>query len=150
VRNFLRDTPELNRLVAGVESSDRDIASAMLVVLSEFNSEPPPLRLHTFEDFLQRGWVYPLIKGVVAYLLRSVCLLQTRNELSYSDGGVSVSTSNHGPTLMGYAERYSAEWADWTKKTKISLNIQNALGHSGASSVYATINGLDEYLETLP
>ena len=44
VRMYLRDFPELNRLVDGYESSDRMLAWAVIDALDDFNNTPPAYR----------------------------------------------------------------------------------------------------------
>ena len=52
VRGYLRDFPELNRLVAGEESTDRQIAWSVLDALTDFNGTPPFLGPFALEDLL--------------------------------------------------------------------------------------------------
>ena len=50
VRGYIRDFPELNRLVTGEESSDRMIQYCVFLALDEYNTTPP-LTGHTVSDF---------------------------------------------------------------------------------------------------
>ena len=142
VRLFLRDYPELNRLIEGEESNPRMIVFAVMNAVGEFNGEPPPLRTYTFQDFYNNGWLSYLLKGTVKHLLRSIALLQTRNQLSFSDGGISAQVSDKGPALMQYQQIFDVEWREWMKKIRISLNINNALDSGdGAHSEYGLLHG---------
>ena len=147
-RLFLRDYGGLNRLIEGEESSSRMIAFAMMDAIGEFNATPPPLRTYGFGDFANNGWTSFLLKGTLKSLLRSIALLQTRNHLRFSDGGISAQVSDKGPELMQYSQMLGAEWDAWILKQKISLNIMGALTSSvGAPSEYSLINGWNYYDE---
>lgn len=142
VRMFLRDYPGLNRLIEGEESSPRFIFFAVIDALGEFNATPPPLRGYTFDDFAAKYWTSFLMKGTVKHLLRSVALLQTRNHLRFSDGGITAQVSDKGQELMQYSQIFASEWDAWIVKIKISENIMGALSSSaGAASEYSLING---------
>lgn len=148
VRLYLRDLPALNRLIDGEESSSRMIAFAMMDAIGEFNATPPPIRSYGFLDFSNNGWTSFLLKGTLKSLLRSVALLQTRNHLRFSDGGISAQVSDKGPELMQYSQMFGAEWEAWILKQKISLNIMGALASSeGAPSEYSLIHGWNYYDE---
>lgn len=141
-RLFMRDFPELNRLVAGEESSDRMIAFAAMEAISDFNSEPPPLGFYTFDMFVQKGWVHPLRVGTINELLHMVGLLQTRNHLPFSDGGLNVAVSDKTPLLQSWIQLFGAKWENWKKQTKISQNIMGILtGQGGVSSELFAVNG---------
>src|SRR6185369_5980936 len=86
VRLYLRDFPELNRIVSGEESSDRQIAWAILDALSDFNGTPHLTNLR-LEDLLGRNQHGLLLRMTTISLIESVGLLQTRNHINYSNGG---------------------------------------------------------------
>ncbi len=139
IRAKLRDYPELNRLVAGVESSDRQIAFAVLQCIDDWNTTPPLLgavRLDTFPSLAL------LIDGAIIQLLQSVGLLQLRNHMQYSDGqGVSVSTSDKAPQLMAWANLFGQAYEAKKTRLKMALNLEGALNGTGIASEYAYING---------
>lgn len=141
-RLYMRDFPELNRLVAGEESSDRMIAFAAMEALSDFNSEPPHLGFYTFDMFVSKGWVHPLRLGTINELLHMVGLLQTRNHLPFSDGGLNVAVSDKTPLLQSWIQLFGAKWENWKQKTKIAQNIAGILtGAGGVSSELFAVNG---------
>ena len=86
VRLYTRDNPELNRLVAGEESTDRMIMWAVLDALDNFNGTPHFTNL-TLEELLGRNQRSLMLRMTTEALLESVGLLQTRNHINYSDGG---------------------------------------------------------------
>lgn len=141
-RLFMRDFPELNRLVAGEESSDRMIAFAAMEAMSDFNSEPPNLGFYTFDMFVSKGWVHPLRTGTICQLLHMVGLLQTRNHLPFSDGGLNVAVSDKTPLIQAWIQIFCSKWENWKQKTKVSQNIAGILtGAGGVSSELFAING---------
>src|SRR6056300_168271 len=91
VRQYLRDFPELNRLIDGEESSDRMIAWAAIDALDDINNTPPLIGAYTIDSFPYRSL---LLRGTVIAVLESVGLLQTRNQINYNDGGIQVSASD--------------------------------------------------------
>src|SRR4051812_38467563 len=78
VRGYLRDFPELNRLLAGEETGDRFMAWSILDAMSRFNGTPH-LTSYSFEDLLAYNQQYLLLRMCVETILESVGLLQTRN-----------------------------------------------------------------------
>jgi len=142
VRLFIRDFPELNRLVAGTESHDRMIAFAVCDALSDFNATPPLIGAYGFDYFAEQGWLHPLKLKTVAVLLESVGILQTRNHLPFSDGGLNVSTSDKTPLLQSWIQLFDGRWENWKRQVKMSLNIGQLLGQaSGIPSEMSYING---------
>jgi hypothetical protein len=141
-RLFMRDFPELNRLVAGEETDDRMIAFCCMEALSDFNSEPPHLGFYTFEMFVQKGWVHPLRNGTICQILHTIGLLQTRNHLPFSDGGLNVAVSDKTPLLQSWIQLFCNKWEMWKSKAKVSQNIAGILtGEGGVSSELFAING---------
>src|SRR3954468_4840113 len=96
VRSFLRDYKELNRLIAGEESSNRQIVWAICDALDDYNTTPPftQFDLNTFPS---RSL---LVRATTISLLESIGLLQTRNHLSWSDGGLTVGVSDKTPFIQ--------------------------------------------------
>jgi hypothetical protein len=142
VRLFIRDFPELNRLVDGEESSDAMIAFSVMSALSEFSSKPPQLGIYTVEDFVSRGWVQMLIYGALAHLLATVGILQTRNHLPFSDGGLNVAVSDKTPLLQSWISIMRSQWDPWVVNIKISENIASMMGSgTGAHSELLLIHG---------
>ena len=140
VRAKLRDYPELNRLIAGHESSDQQIALAMLETVDDWNMSPPLLGAVTLRGFPSRS---PLVTGTLVKLLESVALLQTRNNMTYSDGqGIQVSVSDKAPMLMQWVNLFSNQFERKKTQLKTALNLQGALNGRGIESEYSAIDGL--------
>lgn len=142
VRMFLRDHPQLNRLVKGEEHSDRMIAWAILDFLSDFAGTPPPLGYHTLEQLLAMHYQSFAVRGTSVALLQSVGILQTRNHLNFSDGGISVAVSDKAPMLMQWINQFQNKYEQEKMQKKVSMNISQLLGtFSGTHSEYFFVNG---------
>jgi len=139
VRMFLRDYPELNRLVRGEESSDRMIAWAVIDAVNEFNGTPQFTTL-SLEQLLQLGQRSLILRMTVIALLESVGMLQTRNHLNYSDGGLNVGVNDKTPMLMNWLQYFKGSIEQKMQRVKVALNIQGVLGQPGVNSEYWAVN----------
>src|SRR3954468_13276655 len=136
IRAFMRDYPELNRLIKGEEHSNRLISWAILDALDDFNTTPP-LTSFTLRNFPSK---YLLIRGSVISLLESVGLLMTRNHLAFSDGGIQVGVSDKTPLIQSWLQLLGNKYEEKKQKLKVAINIELGWG-SGFSSEYLWTNG---------
>ena len=136
VRNFVRDFPELNRLITGEESSDRMIEFCAFLALDEWNTTPP-LSTNTFSDFPSRNILLYL---TVIQLLTSVGLLKSRNKLVYNDSGFQVQTETQDDSYMRWISLFRSQVDPKVHRLKIALNIAGAFG-SGVGSEYGQLHG---------
>lgn len=127
VRLYTRDHPELNRLIAGEESTDRMIAWAVLDAVSNFNGTPH-LTNYSLENLLQRNLHSLLTRMTVEALIESVGLLQTRNHINYSDGGINVGVNDKTPMLLQWLQYYKATTEQKLQRVKVALNMEGILG----------------------
>ena len=132
VRLFMRDHPQLNRLVAGEESSDRMIAWATMDALSDFNGTPPLIGTFTLEALLQLDQQSLLLRMVTCSLLESVGLLQTRNHVNYSNGGINVGVNDKTPLIMNWLQYFKGTTEQAKQRVKVALNINQILGPGNA------------------
>jgi hypothetical protein len=131
VRLFLRDHPQLNRLVAGEESSDPIIAWAVLDAISDFNGTPHFTNF-TLDELLQRNQQSLLLRMTVTSVLESVGLLQTRNHLNYSNGGINVGVNDKTPLIMNWLQYFKSTTEQRKQQVKVALNIESILGPGNA------------------
>ncbi len=141
VRAYTRDFPELNRLIAGEESTNRQIAWAVLDALSDFNGTPHFTSL-TLEDLLCRNQHALMTRMTVISLIEQVGLLQTRNHINYSTGGINVGVNDKTPLLMNWLQYYKSTTEQMKQRVKVALNIEGILGpsNSGVYSEYWSVN----------
>ena len=135
VRTFLRDYPELNRLIKGVENSNRQIVWAISDALDDFNTTPPFTKF-SLGNFPSKSL---LLRATVCALLESVGLLQTRNQLSFSDGGLTVGISDKTPFLQSWIQLFRGQYEDKKNRLKVAYNIEQGWG-GGVSSEYLFAN----------
>ncbi len=135
VRLYLRDSPELNRLIAGVENSDRQIVWAIADTLDDFNTTPH-FTNYSLNNFPSRSL---LLRGVVVALLESVGLLQTRNHLQFSDGGIQVGVSDKTPFIQSWIQLLKNSYEEKKQRLKVAINIESAWG-GGVYSEYRFVN----------
>lgn len=142
VRLYLRDFPELNRLIAGEETTDRMIAWCVLDALSNFNGTPP-LTQYSLDQLLSRGQQHLMLRITVECIIESVGLLQTRNHINYSDGGINVGVNDKTPLLMNWLQYFRAYTEQLKERVKVALNIEGILGPSnvGVHSEQWAVNG---------
>ena len=135
VRSFFRDYPELNRLIAGSEHSNRQIVWAIMDALDDFNSTPP-FTVFGINDFPSKSL---LIRATACSLLESVGLLQTRNHLQFTDGGITVGINDKTPFIQTWLQVFRNAYEDKKLKLKVSYNIETAWG-GGIHSEFRFIN----------
>ena len=146
VRTSIRDDPRLNRLITGEETNDRMIAWAIVDCLDNFNITPPllnpPFELYHFLAADGRISGFSMIRvGTVARLLESIIHLKMRNYMSYSDGGVTVTTEEGVPQLMQLKGAMEQYYENIKREYKVAKNISRAMGPSNTHSPYWLING---------
>jgi len=143
VRGYLRDFPELNRIVSGQESSDRQILWAIFDALSDFNGTPPFLGDISMDDMLAKSQHALLLRMTTISLIESVGLLQTRNHINYSNGGISVGVNDKTPMLMNWLQYFKSTTEQMKQRVKVSMNIEGILGatNRGVNSEYWSVNG---------
>jgi hypothetical protein len=142
VREYMRDQEGLNRLVAGYESSDRQILWATRMMLSQFNLTPP-FSQYRLEDLMQQhDLLMLLIEMTDIILTKGVVKLQMRNHINFSTGGTSVGITDKAPLYMKWLDRQEAQTTQMLQRVKTAMNIESILGETGAHSEYWAINGI--------
>lgn len=145
VRAKLRDYPELNRLIAGYETSDREIAFAIMEAIDDYNTTPPMIDPVTLDTHPSMSL---LINGAIIFTLQSVGLFQTRNQMNYSDGqGVQVGVNDKTPALMQWINLFNQQYEQKKMRLKQAINLQGALNGTGVRSEYALVNGYFDNLK---
>ena len=141
VRLYLRDFSELNRLIKGEETSDRMILWAVKDAVSLFNGTPN-LTNFTLEELLQRNQQHLMLRLTVISVIESVGLLQTRNHINYSTGGINVGVNDKTPMLMNWLQYFKSTTQQQMQSTKVALNVESILGAGevGAHSEYWSTN----------
>ena len=136
LRLFLNDTPQLNRLIRRQESDDQKLDLAIRLAIDDYNITAPPLAPVSVVNFPS---IWLLIYGSVIQVLRSNGLLQSRNELVYSSGGVSVRIFDKTQLYQSWIIQFVAEYERKKKNFKIAANVNSSLA-GGVSSEYSILN----------
>ena len=141
VRGYTRDFPELNRLISGEESTDRQIAWAILDAVSQFNGTPHFQGL-SLDDLLMQNQHALMLRMTTVCLIEQVGLLQTRNHINYSTGGINVGLNDKTPLLMQWLQYFRGFTDQLMQRVKVAMNINGILGpsNSGVFSEYWAVN----------
>lgn len=136
VRDFIRDFPELNRLVSGEETSDRMIEYCACMAIDEWNTTPP-LSNNGISDFPSR---FILMNLTICHILTSVGILKSRNRFQYSDGGFSVETEGQDDRYVRWIQLIRSQVNPLIRNYKVAKNISEGYGAS-LGSEYGWIHG---------
>ena len=127
VRLAVMDTsPETNQLLDDLEFSDMMIYHAVIRAINEWNETPPDLE-HKF-DATTFPWPEHLIKGAAGYLMQEVAYRYNRNRMQYNAAGLTLDTSDKGPTYIAMAQAARLEWKNFIAAKKTELNMQECFG----------------------
>ena len=126
VRIFMRDQAAFNALLFGEETDDDTIDLCIDMTLDDFMWTTPQIGGYTLDNFPS---FYLLIIGTVINVLRSAGILQSRNNLNYSDGGITVASSDKTPLYQSWIDRFYRDYEEKKKKLKMQLNAQKAYGN---------------------
>lgn len=127
VREYMRDHAVLNRLIRGEETSDRQMAFAVIKAISQFNTRPPRSR-YSLRQLLDEELFSLLMDLTVVAVIESVGLLQTRNHINYSAGAMNVGINDKTPLLMQWLQYYRASTDQEIQRVKTAMNIESILG----------------------
>jgi hypothetical protein len=125
IRMFLRDNAKLNALIRKEESGDQEYSLAIRMALSNWNTTPPFINSATIEDFPSLDWL--IICGAM-YILQMNGVLNYRNELQYSDNGVSVNPWSKGPQYISLAGFWLNQLETQKREIKICINYAMTYG----------------------
>lgn len=134
LRLFLRDTPELNRLIRKQESDQEMLTFAIEMAISDWNSTSPFIDR---VDIYNYPSLYLLMHGAVIQILKSQGLYQARNELTYQAGGSSFMRFNKSNYYMQWAINLQNDYEVKKRNMKIAKNIIGGWG--GVASEYDRI-----------
>lgn len=134
VRGFLRDFAGYNILLANVQFTDAEIATAMRFAISEYNAMAP-ITSYTDVNF-PNDWL--LLLGITAHLMMSETFLQLRNQASYNDGDIqSIGIDDKYPQYTKLAQDIKADWKTAAQRFKQQVNMES--GYGSLSSGYRYI-----------
>lgn len=138
VRNFLRDLPIYNTLLGGYETENTNLDVCVELALSDFNETAPRISNYTVKNF--PSFVI-LLYGTVIQVLISAGILQSRNDLNYSAGGVTVQISDKAGQYRNWLDFLIRQYQMMKTNLKIQLNMDQAWG--SVPSEYSYIDYYD-------
>lgn len=125
IRKFLRDTPKLNELKRVNESTDDDIKLAVNMAISDWNTTPPLIAPASLALFPSVDW---LIMASAMFILQSAGVLNYRNDMPYSDNGVSFNPWSKGPQYFNTAGMWAQMVEQKKREFKYALNVASTFG----------------------
>jgi hypothetical protein len=141
VRLYLRDFSELNRLIKGEETNDRMILWAVKDAVSDFNGTPQFTNF-TLDSLLDMNLQHLMLRLTVISIIESVGLLQTRNHINYSTGGINVGVNDKTGMLMNWLQYFKSTTEQKKQQVKVAINVESILGagERGVHSEYWAVN----------
>lgn len=128
---FLRDTPQLNKLIRKEESDKELLQFAIEMTISDWNSTSPFIDRVDINNYPS---LYLLMHGAAIQILKSQGIYQARNELNYQAGGSNFMRFNKSSYYMNWMINLSNDYEVKKRNMKISKNIVGGWG--GVSSEY--------------
>jgi len=135
LRLHLRDSsPEESLLLDNIRFDDAEIALAIGRPIEYWNEMPPPLNQRmTTQNFPYRfHWMDAILASLFLMLEEQF----RANNLTYSAAGVQVNDQDKEPNYARAAERRWANWVDFVRRQKASINLSSAYGGIGSSYIY--------------
>lgn len=123
IRDYLADSPENNHLIDGEEFTNSRIDLAMILAVDSYNTTPPlgGANLETLSASL-------LLYGTLWHLYVGQTALAARNQMSYSDGGLTIPIEERYQFYMQMAQMYEGMFKSALKDEKISKNMEAGWG----------------------
>lgn len=138
VRRFLRDDPRFNTLLSGFETNDEQLDLCITLALSDWNTTPPLI------GFVSTG-THPsgvlLIVGTIIQVLVSAGILQSRNQLNYTAGGVTVQVSDKAQQYQSWLNLLVAQYENQKNRLKQAINLESCWGGIPSEYAYVAASG---------
>lgn len=135
IRAFIRDTPATNALLGTEETPDILIDFALDLTLDDFNTSPPLIGQFQLASHPSQSLI---LMGAIIWILKSAGLQQSRNQLDYASGGITVASSNKTPLYQSWLNIMMQEYEAKKANLKKAINAEQAYG--GVSSEYVQVN----------
>ena len=128
IRLWLRDSPDLNRLLDDYEFTPAEIQAAQTHAVDYWNELPPDIGSYDYTVFPFR---FNMLQGTVANLLFIAANSYRRNKLKYDIPGGAISDLDKEPEYTAAAEKLWNEYKQWCMHKKRELNSESAWGTVG-------------------
>lgn len=136
IRRFLKDRPEMNRLLGTEETSPEELELMLDMSIDLFNiAAPSSIGRYDVNNFPS---LYLLIMGAIVCVMRSAGVVYSRNRLNYSDQGVTVTVNDKAPEYSNWIQGFLSDYFRITSDFKRKANLASIRG--GIPSEYASVD----------
>lgn len=125
IRKFLKDFPKLNELKGKSDFNDDELYMFLMMAVSDWNSTPPIMAPVNLETHPSIDW---LVVASSVWAMQSMGILHYRNDLAYSDNGVSINPWSKGPQYFGIAGTLAQSSEMKKREMKFAINCMMAGG----------------------
>lgn len=132
----MKDFAHLNDLYEDRMADDGNLLVCLEMAIDEFNNFSMPPTNFGLENFPSYAC---LVYGTVIHALISEAMLQMRNRLNYTDGGLTIADSDKAGDFMAAVQTLRTMYNQQKADLKMFLNVEGAYG-DGVHSEYATVD----------
>ncbi len=129
VQLYVRDRASNNFLLDGEEFSLPQISLAIELAVDAFNNDISPVSSFVLGTFPSKNI---LLQGTLWKMFAGQAALYARNQMDYSDGGVSLPVEERFPLYMQLASMYQESFLSSAKAWKVNQNLLDGFGHVGS------------------
>jgi len=134
-RRWIDDERTSNRLLGGIpELTDENLEDGLRLALDDWNSTTP-ITTYVFTDHPS---VVLLFTAGLIYAFNTVGMRHTRNQLTYSDGGISVAINDKTTLVQSWISQKQAEYEPKKRQLKNQINAEG--GYGSISSEYSEVS----------
>ena len=120
----LRDSgPEENRLLGELEFDGAEMADALVMCVTHWNSSQPPINVF----YTTTTYPYFMPEGYMSWLLRCAAIRYMRNHLPYQAGGVSVDDQNKYKEYLAVSKDMWEAYTSFVRQKKAQINMEGAM-----------------------
>ena len=127
IRRYIRDRVDVNYLLDNeTQFSDDRINNAIELVISDINIMPPLTGYDTLAEIPKVAKSLVVI-GTLKHLFYGEAGLAARNQMSYSDGGLTVPIEERFQYWLTLAQQYEQTFNNTLKQWKVASNMDGTL-----------------------
>jgi hypothetical protein len=124
LKKYTQDDETLNRLLKNKEADDEDRELAIQLSIEMYNTITP-ITIETISTFPSLLF---LLQGATIQILTMKGILQSRNRLNYSSGGLSVNVSDKAGEYQSWINNFLNSYFSIVQNFKKQLNVEKCFG----------------------
>lgn len=132
VRTFIRDSIEYNKLLDDIQFTDERIVQSRQLAISMFNVITP-ISSYDVSNFPNQ---HLLLMGTLYHLFIGEAAAAARNELTYQDGGLTVTLEERYQYYMQLAGTYKDSFQSMSQQVKVQMNLEDGYGQVQSDYAY--------------